>query len=180
MTMQEWPPVRPFDVFVDSGYISSVSVLAPMNPTAPVSTAWPSANLAIFIPFCLGSPVTVCKLAAGAGTTATGNFDVGIYDSAGNKIVSSGATAKGSSVEHIIDIADTRIGPGVYYLAMSADGTNNYVMVTPSGSSPVPLQKTRLYGVLNMATAYTLPGSATFAAASNVPFPVIGAYLRGY
>lgn len=150
-----------------------------MSVTAATSTAWPAANLAIFVPVRIPFPVTVFKMVVGAGATAAGNFDVGIYDSNGNKLVSSGATAKGSSVEHIIDVTDTRIGPGVYYLAMSADGTNNYIMLTPSGTSPVPLQKIRLYGVLEATTSYVLPASVTFSAASSaVSVPAISAYLR--
>lgn len=159
--------------------MSVVNQLVGMNTGGGASAAWPSANLAIFIPIRLTAPVTVYKMAIGAGATAAGNFDVGIYDIGGNRLVSSGATAKGASVEHILNVTDTRIGPGLYYLAMSADGTNNYILITPSGTSPVPLQKTRAYGVLAMATAYPLPATATLAAATVAPFPNIAAYLRG-
>jgi hypothetical protein len=163
------------------GVLSTSVALQTLDDTTAASTAWPSANLAIFVPIRIPVPVTVYKMAAGAGLTAAGNFDVGIYDSSGNRLVSSGATAKGSSVEHIIDVTDTVIGPGVYYLAMSADGTNNYMMKTPSGTSPVPLQKVRLYGVMQMATAYTLPSTATFAAATTaIAVPLIAAYMRSY
>jgi hypothetical protein len=162
------------------GVYSTATGLSGVNVTASASAAWPSANLAIFVPWQLARRVTVYKLATGAGATAAGNFDIGIYDAGGNRIVSSGSTAKGSSVEHVIDIADTKIGPGLYYLAMSANGTNNYVLLTPSGTSPVPLQKVRLYGVLNMATAFVLPATATFAAATNGVVPNIAAFLRPY
>lgn len=167
--------------FNGNGVLSTGTSIAwaAFNPMG-ASTGWPAANLAIFVPVRVSCPVTVYKMVVGAGLTAAGNFDVGIYDASGNRLVSSGATAKGASVEHILDVTDTRIGPGLYYLAMSADGTNNYIMVTPSGTSPVPLQKTRLLGILNMATAYTLPTTATFAAATNVAFPCIAAYTRDY
>jgi hypothetical protein len=178
--MADFPAYSPLELFA-GGVLSTATCLSSgLNVVAAASTAWPSANLAIFVPVRVPVPVTVCKLAVGAGATAAGNFDVGIYDSAGNKLVSSGATAKGSSTEHIIDVTDTVIGPGVYYLALAADGTNNYIMVTPAGTSPVPLQKTRLYGIVAMATAYTLPATATFAASTLEPFPSIAAYLRGY
>lgn len=144
------------------------------------STAWPAANRAIFVPISVPYPVTVYKLVVGAGATSAGSFDVGLYDSSGNRLVSSGATVKGAAVEHVIDVTDTRIGPGVYYLALAANGTNNYIMYTPSGTSPVPLQKTRIYGVMQMETAYTLPDPATFAAATAAPYPSLAAYLRDY
>jgi hypothetical protein len=123
-------------------------------------------------------PVTVYKIISGAGLTGAGNFDVGIYDRNGNRLVSSGATAKGASTEHVLDITDTRIGPGLYYLAMAADGTNNYTMITPSGTSPVPLQKTRLAGVLAAESSYVLPATVTYAACTLAAIPVLTAVTR--
>lgn len=141
----------------------------------PGSTAWPSADLAIFIPVRVFSPVTVCKLVVGAGSTAAGNFDVGIYDSSGNRLVASGATAKQASVEQVIDVTDTPLAPGLYYLALAADGTNNYICWVPSTE-----QKTKMMGLLQAASSYPLPATATYAACSNAPIPAIGAYLRSY
>ncbi len=176
--MSDWSPIRPLEAYA-GGVISTATILGRgYSITAAASAAWPSANLAIFVPFQLAVPVTVYKMATGSGATAAGNFDIGIYDAAGNRLVSSGTTAKGASTEHIIDVTDTVIGPGTYYLAMSADGTNNYIMVTPSGTSPVPLQKTRLYGVVAAASSFVLPTSVTFAASTVAPIPAIAAYLR--
>lgn len=117
----------------------------------------------------------VYKMGIGAGATATGNFDVGIYDSQGVRLVSSGATAKGTSTEHILDVTDTRIGPGLYYLALAANGTNNYIMATAAS-----VQFARLFGILQMASAYTLPTTATFAAVSAANIPFIIAYTRRF
>lgn len=178
--MSDWPPIRPLEAYA-GGVISTATAIAGYHNASIValaSTAWPSANLAIFVPFRLAAPVIVYKMATGSGTTAAGNFDIGIYDSAGNRLVSSGTTAKGASVEHIIDVTDTVIGPGLFYLAMSADGTNNYTMLTPSGTSPVPLQKTRLMGIVAAASSFVLPSTVTFAASTFAPIPMIAAYLR--
>lgn len=177
--MPDFPPARALDLSQGICLSTALSLIG-LTSTTPLSVGWPSANLAIFVPIQLAVPVIVYKLAIGAGTTATGNFDVGIYDVGGNRIVSSGATAKVANTENILDIADTRIGPGLYYLAMAADGTNNYIMITPSGTSPVPLQKARLYGVMGAATSYVLPATVTFAAAAFAPIPMIAAYLRRY
>lgn len=160
------------------GVLSTLTELMPMNTSLAGSIGWPTANLAIFVPMRVRYPVTVYKLVVGAGTTATGNFDVGIYDRNGNRLVSSGATAKGASTEHILDVTDTYLAPGFYYLAMSADGTNNYAMIVPSGTSPVPLQKARIYGTLEAATAYTLPATVTMVARTGAFIPGIAAYLR--
>lgn len=179
--MSDFPNAITLDLNSGRSVLSTAMSQAGLNQNvAPASTAWPAANLAIFVPVRLPVSAIVYRLVVGAGSTAAGNFDVGIYDSAGNRLVSSGATAKGASVEQIIDVSDTMLGPGIYYLAMSADGTNNYSMITPSGTSPIPLQKTRLSGVMNVGSAYTLPASVTYAAATNVAFPVIAAYLKAY
>jgi hypothetical protein len=169
--MADFPNPVPFDLSL-GGVLSTQTAMVGVSYVAASTMAWPSANLAIFIPVRLAFTATVYKITIGAGTTATGNFDVGIYDSSGNKLVSSGATAKGTNTEHVLDITDTQIGPGVYYLALSADGTINFVCTA------VVAQTARLMGVLQMATAYTLPNTATFAAFTGTVIPQISAHLR--
>ena len=178
--MSDFPSFEAYDLDGGGAVYSAATTLFPLNSTAPASTAWPSANLAIFVPIRVSRRMIAYKMAIGAGATAAGNFDVGIYDVGGNRLVSSGATAKGASAEQIINITDTQIGPGLYYLALSANGTNNYMMVTPSGTSPVPLQKARLYGTLEAATSYTLPATATMVARTGALIPMVAVYLRDY
>lgn len=159
---------------------STTSVLIGVNRAQTASVAWPSANMAIFIPVLIDESCTIYKMTIGAGSTASGNFDVGLYDRFGNRLVSSGATAKAAGAEQVIDITDTTIGPGLYYMAMAADGTNNYSMVNPSGTSPVPLQKARLMGTLEAASSYTLPSTATMVARTVAPIPLIAMLARSY
>ena len=173
--MPEWTTINPLDVSAGGGFISSYTMAMGFFSTAGASTAWPAANRALFVPIRVPMPITVYKLAIGAGTTATGNFDVGIYDASGNRLVSSGATAKGASVEHILNITDTVIGPGLYHLAMAADGTNNYVTFTPNTPAA---QRLRLLGCLEAATSYPLPATVTFAAYTSTALALIAAYLR--
>jgi hypothetical protein len=171
--MSDFPPVRAFDFSV-GGFVGPM--LTGLISAAPASTAWPLANLAIYVPIRVAQPCTVYKLAAGAGATAAGNFDIGLYDSEGNRLVSSGATAKGSSAEHVIDVTDTRIGPGTYYIAVAADSTDNYILHTTN----VTAAHGKLMGMFEQTTAYTLPSSATFATFTRTAFPAVAAYLRGY
>lgn len=173
--MSDFSPIIPWNGKA-GGCWSTHSLMNGVIAVNPSSQAWPAANLAIFVPMPIAMPVTIYKLGIGAGTTAAGNFDVGIYDKFGNKIVSSGATAKGSSVEHILDITDTRLGSGLYYLALAADGTNNYAAVTIGAN----VQLNRLLGTLQAATAYTLPATVTFAARDAGYVPAIAAYMRPY
>lgn len=170
--------VRPIDLSNGVCYGVGTALLGVQINYSGTSTAWPSANLAIFIPMRLARPEVAYKITIGAGTTAAGNFDVGIYDAFGNRLVSAGATAKAASTEQDINIADTRIGPGLYYLGMSADGTNNYMGASPAGSSPVPVQRARLAGTLEMASAYVLPATATFAARTTSFIPSINVRFR--
>lgn len=175
--MSDWPGVT---LNSANGSISTLSAVYNRISTLGASAAWPSANTAYFVPFALGSPFIARKMAFGCGTTAGGNCDVGIYDTEGNRIVSSGATARSASSEVIVDITDTYLDRGIYYMAMSHDGTNNIVFVTPSGTSPVPLQKARLAGVVQMASAYVLPATATFAAVSSAIIPSVAIYGASY
>jgi hypothetical protein len=171
--MADFPTIAPLEMSA-GGSFSTASSLIGLNTTGTASTAWPAANLAIFVPILVPFPVTVYKMTAGAGGTAGGNFDLGIYDTAGNRLVSSGASARTASVEHVLNTTDVVIGPGLYYLAMAADGTNTWMCWASS------VQLTRLCGVMNMATAYTLPATATYAAATNAAIPAIVAHIRPY
>lgn len=110
----------------------------------------------------------------GSGTTAGGNCDVGIYDHEGNRLVSSGATARGASNETICNITDTLLYPDIYYMAMAHDGTSNIVGFAPG------VQRARLCGVLQMASAYVLPDPVTFAAVTVSWVPSIAIYGAGY
>src|SRR5262245_15809191 len=115
-------------------YISVAQVSLSLQQSTSASSAWPSANLALFVPFRVSAPCVAYKMSTGFGTTASGNYDLGIYDAFGNRLVSTGTQAKGASVEAILDITDTELGPGLYYMAQSADGTNNYWMWLPNGT----------------------------------------------
>lgn len=140
-----------------------------------VSTAWPSANLAILYPFRLPKLATVCKLTVGCGATAAGNFDVGIYDQAGNLIVSSGSTGKAAAAEVNCDVTDTAIGPGLYYAALAADGTNNYVAATATSA-----QLLKILGIRQVSSAFTLPSSVTFETIASAFVPSFSVRFRGY
>ena len=140
--------------------------------STPASTAWPSANRAIFIPFRLPRIATVYKITIGSGATAAGNFDVGVYDAVGNRIVSGGATGKGNSTETTVDVTDTTLGPGFYYMAMSADGTNNYIALAPN------VNFLKSLGVLQASSAYVLPATVTFETLASAFIPMIQMHLR--
>lgn len=140
------------------------------------STAWPAANRAILIPFRLPKPATVYKATVGCGATAAGNFDVGVYDEAGNRLVSGGSTGKAAAAEVNVDLTDTFLGQGFYYMALSADGTNNYVAL----SSAASVYAFKAAGIRQASSAFVLPASITFETVASAFLPVLQLRFRSY
>lgn len=162
--------------FVDSGraQITSASerhsVMNRVVNLVASGSAWPSANLAIFIPFRVAAPYTVQQIYWQNMATINGNIDVGIYDSEGNKIVSSGSTAQsGATALQSISITPTTLRRGQYYLAMAFD---NATATVRAGSSAATLY--RAIGVLSMVSAFPLPSTATFVGTLTNYYPFIG------
>jgi hypothetical protein len=129
--------------------------------SSPASGNWTSANLAVAIPFWLPTQETVFQLGWMNGSgTMTDAVDIGIYSGAGaTKLISSGATTRsGVSSLQFVDVADTAIGPGWLWLAMSSNGTtaNNNQQWT------FDTNLAALMGVLDKASSHPLP-AAPFA-----------------
>lgn len=137
--------------------------------SSPASTAWPAANRAILIPFRLPKIMTAYQMIVGCGTTAAGNFDCGIYDKFGNLLVSGGTTVKPATSEAIVNITDTVLGRGTYYMALSADGTNNYIATAPAQAALV-----KAVGIRQASSAFVLPATITFETAASAFIPVFG------
>lgn len=95
-------------------------VNGPTNTSPTVAGAWPTANLAIYVPIRVQWQVVLRKLWLAPTTTATtGNLDVGLYTSGGTRIISAGNTNKAAgTAEQIIDVTDTVIYPGLYFMAL--------------------------------------------------------------
>jgi hypothetical protein len=88
-----------------------------------------AANQAFFFPFELTDFGTAYQLLFWVGATASGNIDVGIYDASLNRIVSSGPTAQGTiNTVQELNIANTLLKPGRYYLASAASAGTATVM----------------------------------------------------
>lgn len=146
--------------------------------SAAASGAWPSANRGIFIPFRVPRIVTCYQIVVGFGATAGGNFDVGIFDRSGNRLVRLGATARSNSTEVVCNITDTVLNPGaLYYMGMALDGTNNVI-----GYAPAQAGLTKALGIKEMASAYStgLVDPITYATPSSAFFPTMALHLRGW
>lgn len=141
----------------------------------PASTAWGTINQARYVPFLITEPVTVVKLLAYNGGTASGNTDIGLYDELGNEVISIAAAAQsGINAWQEFDVTDTPITPALYYVGLlSTSATSTFY-------SFINKELGRAMGVFSQAVgAGTLPSpTATFAALDAAVIPVVGIATR--
>lgn len=135
---------------------------------SPASAAWPAANRCIFVPFVVYTPLIAVKMGIRNGSTASGNFDIGIVDDQQSRLVSAGSTAQaGTTAVQSIDITDTALVPGVYYMALCMDGTTGTTFAWAT-----PLGEARASGVLSQSVgAVAIPNPVAFAAAQDAYIP---------
>jgi hypothetical protein len=141
----------------------------------PANGAWPSANKPLVLPFAISQAFTVREFGWRNGSgTMTDSFDIGIYSTGLVRLISGGGTARsGANAWQWVDVTDTTLAAGRYYLAMANSGTTANQAVFSSSWTAAILS---LYGVLDSATnAYPLPDPLTnlVAAATFVRFPVV-------
>lgn len=141
---------------------------------SPGSLAWPSANLALAVPVAVNFPVLVTKFYVYNGATAADNLDIGIYDAEWHRLVSTGSTAQvGISANQVVDVTDTWLLPGLYYLALAMDGTTGTVTrFSPDG------RRGRAIGAAQMGSALPLPATFVPAAWAQSTYPLFGALGR--
>ena len=159
--------------------VSPVAEAQMQNNTAfNAAAAYPVVNKALFIPVLVDKIIIVKAMAVLNGATLNGNVDVGIYDEARNRIVSigTGVAQAGVSAVQTFNITDTTLTPGLYYLAM-ATNSNTATYFRANG---VIAESLRSCGMQEMATAYALPTTATFATPASTFVPLIAAqYTTG-
>lgn len=138
------------------------------------AAAWPTANKAIYVPFSVYETITVRKMFWENGGSVSGNVDVGIYDINWVRLVSSGSTAQaGTSAIQEVNITDTTLASGIYYLAMAMD--NNTGQIGRWGPTAAI---GRGLGVSEEASAFPLPSTATLSALASGYLPGVFATLR--
>lgn len=134
------------------------------------AAAWPSANLAIFIPIRIGAIYTAVKMFwINGATVGTNSVDVGIYDNQGNRLVSQGSTlTAGANAVQIVDIADTVLAPGLYFMGMAMNGTTDTV-----ARSAMLATDWASFGVMSQVTAFPLPNPTTIISTTTAYIPFI-------
>lgn len=138
-----------------------VSVLPPppiLGTVDAVSSAGATtANRATFTAIYSPASFTATGVSLFVGTQS-GNICVGLYDSAGNRIATSGSVAcPAAGVASIAFSANVVCAPGTYYVAMSSDnGTSSFQRVSGSLTFGYNLQNS----AFPLPTTLTLPGTA--------------------
>lgn len=123
------------------------------------SGTFPAANAAIYMPFRTSATVVIATIEVLNGAAVSGNVDVGIYDEAQRRLVSSGSTAQaGTNVIQVFNITDTPLAPGLFYMALACDNTTATFIRTAA-----PVYETRPLGMAQQASAFALPATATMA-----------------
>lgn len=126
------------------------------------SAAWPSNNLALYIPVHFPAPFTIARFMVANGANTTGNADVGLYSLEGARLLSTGTTLRaGASAVQYIGVTDTVFPAGHYYLALvgsSTAGTYGVLQVTAG----LAASEARMCGALQEALGSTvLPATMT-------------------
>lgn len=141
---------------------------------AVTSQAFPTINLATYVPITVPWQYTVRRVWWINGSAAGGNVDFGIYSIGGTQIYHTGSTVgSGNSAPQFVSPTEFTLPPGRYYFALNGDNTTaNRITGAPTTNSLAVL---RMCGVKQQAVgALALPASATFAAASVAFYPFCG------
>lgn len=157
---------------------ASSPLSAQQKRTTPVTSSitWTTANLAVFCPFVVPYAVTAYQMAVENGATLNGNIDVGIYDVLANRLVSSGSVAQaGASAIQTVDITNTLLEPGSYFMALVSDSTTATFFGSAAGD--MTIQFLRSVGCQEQGTAFPLPDPAVFANPSRANMPSIAVAL---
>lgn len=136
-----------------------------------------AANTARLVPIQLSRAYLAKMLFWYNGAGVAGTVDVGIYDRNGVKIVTASDTNSGTAITQSgastiqsVDITDTWLNPGTYFIAHvgSTTTTATYFRVNPSATQQ------RSCGVAMMASALPLPSTVTFTATNASSLPICG------
>lgn len=158
-----------------------VSAMVRMVAALNTGGAWASANDPLALPFCVQDDgMLVDRLGWLNGGSAGGNVDVGVYDTSWNRLVSTGSTGgSGSGAWQWVNVTDTYLRGGRYYLVCSRDNTTgSRVTYYNHGSSATLLA---MCGLQSSSTdAFPLPDPLTNmgAAATFAQVPVLGIGTR--
>ena len=145
------------------------------------SGQWATANKAVFVPIVVLEDCTLYRFyyITGGTTSTAANVDIGLYDESGALVVSTGATAytTGNNNDFVaIDVADTPIAAGLYYLAFVcsvASGNTQFRRLDQGGNTLGAL------GYYVQSSALPLPATGSWSIPTSESIgPVCGFTAR--
>lgn len=161
---------------------SSEFSTGPMISAEPGSASglWISANDPLALPFVLRTAGVVTQLGWLNGSAAGGGVDLGVYSTSWARLISTGAqTGSGNSAWQWINVTDTPLSAGRYYLVMARDNTTTNRQFFCGHQALTSLMG--LMGCQDSATdAYPLPDPLTNMApcATFTRVPICGVAMR--
>lgn len=158
----------------------SIGTLLSLGGTL-IGTTATTANKPWAFPFVIDEGVTVYQLGWICAAAPGGNADIGIYDTSWNRLVSAGSTsgAGTSLVWTWVDVVDTLLPAGSYYLAYCRDDVTVNRFATVQNVSAQPI--CALAGVMDSSTsAFPLPDPLTnmVVDVTNIAVPILGIAIR--
>lgn len=146
-----------------------------MPLSAAASAVYPSAGVAIYVPFLVTEPRTAQQLWIYNGATVgNGTADVGIYDRDGHRLVSATATTTaGANALQVFNTTDILLPPARYFLAIALSSALDTLF-----SRAPNAELLRALGCYQEASASTLPATATMATIAQAYMPVFGLVFR--
>jgi hypothetical protein len=109
--------------------------------SAPGSAAWNGVQRAYYVPVILQAGCVVRRVwwANGATTTGGATIEVGVYANSdygpGAKLISGSATQGTALQVQFVDVTDTALSPGLYWIAMLSSSSTNTNVLRLTGDS---------------------------------------------
>lgn len=168
---------RPTQIIISSFSLEAIGLdLRVMAQATPASTNYPAVNTAILVPFGIAEAITVLKLWVQNGTAVAGNIDLGIFNPDGTMVINKGSTAQANtSTIQELDITDTVLMPGRYYMGITSDtsGATQKVFTTTIAVGGIG----SAMGVLQAAQGPAL-ANLTLATFAQTAIPYFGLTAR--
>lgn len=155
-------------------YMSWAEAFATSTCQAPAAgTLSGSANVAFYMEFIPPCGMTVYGLSF-AAANGTGNYDIGIYNSAFALLVSSGSVAMSAAGLKTLSISNLRLtGGATYWLALALSSASGQVYRYAAAAASQVVPKFAL-----QATAFPLPNPAVPTIMTGTAFPTMSLSVR--
>lgn len=116
--IMRWPPLNLITPYHSESLGDALKSSGGASLSSASSGTFTS-DLIYYYQFRIYEPAIAVKLSHLVGSTAAGLVDLGIYDSQGNLLVSTGLIAQGTlNTLQEADITDTLLNPGIYFMAI--------------------------------------------------------------